>query len=194
MLRKAEIILTVLLIHLQLDAQKSGELKGFYGSINLGLGLVNGNITSEEINTSSHFAMHLNVGIFIIKSVQAGITFNGWLFEPYGSIANAYKGESISNGMLHLQFYPLNNNRLFLKGAYGISEYTNLRPDKDSGIGNASMVALGYEKGIGKSEFLYGIQLSYTIGALKFTDLSGINSLHGRKFQTIDLTIFVGID
>lgn len=194
MLRKLEIILTILLIHLQLDAQKSGELKGFYGSINLGLGLVNGNITSEKINTSSHFAMHLNVGVFIIKSVQAGITFNGWLFEPYGSIPFAYKGESISNGMLHLQFYPVKNNRLFFKGAYGKSEYTNLRPDKDSGIGNAFMVAVGYEKRIGKREFHSGIQLSYNIGKLKFTDLSGINGLLNRKFQTIDLTIFLGMD
>jgi len=51
----------------------------------------------------------------------------------FGSIPFAFKGESISNGMLHLQFYPVNKYRIFLKGAYGISEYTNLRPDKYHG-------------------------------------------------------------
>jgi hypothetical protein len=56
------------------------------------------------------------------------------------------------------------------------------------------MVAVGYEKGIEKREFLSGIQLSYNIGKLRYTDLSGINGLLSRKFQTIDLTVFLGID
>lgn len=194
MLKNLKIILPILLLHFQLVAQKSGELKGFYGSTNLGLGVVNGNITSEEINTSSHFAMHLIVGIFVNKSIQAGLTLNGWLFESYGSIPFAYKGESISNGMVHLQVYPVKNNRLFFKGAYGLSEYTNLRPDKDHGNGRTFMVAAGYEKGIGKGNFLTGIQFSYYIGKLKYNDLSGTNDLLNRKFKTIDLTIFLGID
>ncbi|MCJ7648469.1 MAG: hypothetical protein MUP85_07635, partial [Candidatus Lokiarchaeota archaeon] len=165
-------IFLLLLMHFQLTAQRSGEFKGFYGSINLGLGIVEGNITSEEKNSSSQFAMHFNVGLFVTKTVQVGITLNGWLFESYGSIPFAFKGESISNGMLHLQFYPVNKYRIFLKGAYGISEYTNLRPDKDHGNGSAFMVALGYEKEIGKRNFLPGIQLSYNLGKLKYTDLS----------------------
>ena len=108
---------------------------------------------------TSHFAMHLNVGVFLNRSVQGrGYRINGWLFETYGPIPFGYKGESISNGMVHIQLYPVKNNRLFFKGAYGICEYKNLRPDKDEGRGKALMIATGYEKEIGKSNFLTGIR------------------------------------
>jgi hypothetical protein len=190
-----KIIIPVLLIHYNLAAQKSGELKGLYGSMNLGIGIVSGNITGEEINTSANFAMHFNIGFFICRSMQAGITLNGWLFEPYGPfLFTYYEGESISSWMFHLQFYPLKNSRLFFKGAYGISEYINLTPEKDQGKGDAFMVALGYEKKLGKDMILAGIQLSYSIGKLKYTDLYGTNNLANRKFSTIDLTLLLAID
>ena len=51
MLKILKIIFAILLVHFQLFAQNPGELKGFYGSMNLGLGVVNGNITHEEKNT-----------------------------------------------------------------------------------------------------------------------------------------------
>jgi len=99
--------------------------------MNLGIGVVKGNIHNEEINTDSHFALHFNVGYFIFKSVQAGITLNGWLFEPFGEIPFASKGEGISNGMVHIQYYPIRNKRFYFKSAYGLSEYTNLRPEEN---------------------------------------------------------------
>ncbi len=194
MLKILKIIFPVLLIHFQLVAQNPGELKGFYGSMNLGLGVVNGNIAHEEKNTDPHFAMHFNAGVFLNRSLQVGLTLNGWLFETYGQIPFGFKGESISNGMVHIQLYPVKNNRLFFKSAYGICEYKNLRPDKDEGRGKAFMIATGYEKEIGKSNFLTGIQVSYSMGKLKYTDISGTNGLPNRKFQTIDLTIFLAID
>ena len=194
MLKKFKVILPILIIHFQLVAQNTGELKVFYGSMNLGLGLVKGNITSETIKTMSQFAMHLNVGVFITRSVLAGITMNGWLFEPYGITSADYKGESVANGMLHLQFYPVKNYRFYFKGAYGISEYTNLRPEGNHGNGKALMGALGYEKGIGKGKFLWGIQFSYNKGKLKYNAIPGENVLQNRKFQVIDLTIFLALN
>jgi hypothetical protein len=189
-----KIILPIFLIHSQLIAQRPGELKGFYGSFNLGLGNVTGNIDDEEIYSSTHFAMHLNAGVFICRSMQAGFTINGWLFETYGEIPFGYKGEGLSNGMLHLQIYPIKNKRLFFKGAYGISEYENIRPEGNHGNGNAFMLALGYEKAIGKGEFLWGVQFSYNNGKLKYNEIPGENILENREFHTIDLTVFLALD
>jgi len=189
-----KIILPIFLIHTQLIAQIAGEQKGFYGSVNLGLGNVTGNIDDEEIHSSIHFAMHLNAGVFICRSLQAGFTINGWLFETYGEIPFGYKGEGVSNGMLHVQVYPIKNTRLFFKGAYGISGYWNLRPEGNYGNGSAFMWALGYERGIGKGEFLWGVQLSYNKGKLKYNEIPGENILLNRKFQTIDLTVFLALD
>jgi hypothetical protein len=194
MCKKLKIILPVLLVSFQLMAQKSGELHGFYGSMNLGLGIVRGNISGENTNTTGQFAMHFNAGVFVSRSVQAGITLNGWLFESFEPIPFAYKGESISNGMVHLQVYPIKKHRFYLKGAYGLSEYTNLRPQEDSGKGRAFMTALGHEKETGWQRFLLGIQLSYNSGNLKYTDMAGKNSLQDRSFQTVDLTLFLAID
>jgi hypothetical protein len=191
---KFKTLILVLLICNQLSAQVSSKLKGFYGSVNLGIGVVKGNIQSEEINTDSHFALHFNVGYFISTSLQAGITLNGWLFEPYGEIPFAYRGESISNAMIHLQYYPIRNRRFYLKGAYGLSEYTNLRPEGNHGNGDAFMIASGYEMSIGKRNFLLGIQLSYNLGNLKYNKIPGANVLVNRKFQTADLTILIALD
>ena len=194
MCKNLKIIIPLLFIHFHLLGQQSTYLKGFYGSMNLGLGIVKGNIRSEDASTTSHFAMHVNVGVFICKSLQAGITLNGWLYEPFGTIPFAYRGESISNGMLYLQVYPVKKNRFFIKGAYGTSEYTNLRPVGLHGAGDCFMGAFGYEKEIGKGKFISGIQISYSSGKLKFTRLPGTNSLIDRKFQTVDLTLFFGLD
>jgi hypothetical protein len=184
----------ILLICNQLSAQESSKLKGFYGSINPGIGVVKGNLHTEEINTCFHFAFHFNVGYFILRSVQAGITLNGWLFEPFNETLFAYKGESISNGMVHIQYYPIRNKRLYLKSAYGISEYTNLRPEGNHGNGDAFMIAAGCEMSIGKRNFLLGVQLSYNIGNLKYNKIPGYNVLVDRKFQATDLTILLALD
>jgi len=184
----------ILLICNQLSAQESSKLKGFYGSTNLGIGVVKGNIRNEETSTNSHFALHINVGYFIFRSVQAGITLNGWLFEPSGETLFAYKGESISNGMVHIQYYPIRNQRFYLKSAYGLSEYTNLRPDGNHGNGDAFMIATGYETSIGKRNFLLGVQLSCNIGNLRYNKMPGYNVLVDRKFQAADLTILLAFD
>jgi hypothetical protein len=189
-----KIILPIFLIHSQLIAQSPGELKGFYGSVNLGLGNVTGNIDDEEIYSGNHFAMHLNAGVFICRSMQAGFTVNGWLFETFGEIPGGYKGEGLSNAMLHLQIYPIRNTRLFFKGGYGFSEYRNLRPEGNHGNGSAFMCALGYEKGIGKEGFLLGVQLSCNKGKLKYNEIPGTSILVNRKFQAIDLTVFLALD
>ncbi len=189
-----KIILPIFLIHSQLIAQRPGDLKGFYGSVNLGVGNVTGNIDDEKIYSSTRFAMHLNAGVFICRSMQAGFTVNGWLFETFGEIPGGFKGEGLSNAMLHLQIYPVKSKRLFLKGAYGISEYRNLRPEGTNGNGRAFMGAFGYEKGIGKGEFLWGVQLSCNKGKLKYNDIPGGNILVNRKFQAFDLTVFLALD
>ena len=212
-----KIVFLLILSVCELCAQKTGELKGLYGSINLGLGVINGDITNEYYSTNGQFAMHFNVGIFICRYLQTGITLNGWLFESFEEIPYAYKFESISNGMIHLQVYPVRNKRLFIKGAYGITEYTNLRPEKNSGKGRALMVAFGYEREfrLNKKEnnddlffteatvydkrknmqkFFWGIQISYNSGRLNYTSFPGISSLVDRRFQTIDLTLILAID
>jgi hypothetical protein len=191
---KLKIIICLLLIHFQLTAQDQGKLKGFYGSTNLGIGIISGNISGENTKTTGQFAMHFTVGFFVCRSAQVGITFNGFLFESYGLIPFGYKGESISNGMIHLQVYPVKNYRLFIKGAYGISEYSNLRPDGDSGKGRAFMAALGYEQETGLRRLLWGIQLSYNSGNLKYNVLPGNNSISDRRFRAMDLTLFLALD
>jgi hypothetical protein len=194
MYKNLKFIIPILFINFSLFGQQTTYLKGIYGSMNLGIGIIKGNITSETANTTPHFAMHINIGVFVCKSLQAGLTFNGWLYEPYRSMPPEYKGESISNGMLYLQLYPVRKNRFFFKGAYGMSEYTNLRPGGLHGTGNAFMGAFGYEKEIGKGKFISGIQVSYSSGNLKYTRFPATNSLIDRKFQTIDFTIFIGLD
>ena len=188
-------VLTFLvLVNIHSIAQESGKLKGFYGSFNLGPGIVNENIRNDIENTSLCLAMHFNLGFFITRKIQTGFTMNGWLFEAFGLIPDGFKGESISNGMVHVQYYPLKSNRFFLKGAYGFSDYTNLRPEKYSGSGSASMIAAGYERQIGKREFLAGIQVSFNSGKIKINSFPGTYESDHRNFQSFDLTLFLSYD
>lgn len=175
-------------------AQDHGALKGLYGSFNMGLGIVSQNVTHESRETTPQFAMHFNIGLFLLRSVQAGITLNGWLYEPYYPGDFYYKGESISNAMFHLQFYPVKNKRIYFKGAYGNSRYTNMRPSEYSGKGYAFMLASGYEKEIGKGELLMGLQLSWNYGDLKFNYLPSNSNRQTRNFQALDLTLYLAID
>jgi hypothetical protein len=138
--------------------------------------------------------MHFNVGFFICKSVQTGITLNGWLFEPYGEIPFGYRGESISDAMMHIQLYPVKDQRLFFKAAYGLSDYTNLRPGKDNGNGHAFLVAAGFEKEARWKSFIYGIQVSYNKGGLEYTYLTSASAAKKLTFQAIDITLFLGLD
>jgi len=194
MSKKANIILPFLFLHFLVEAQNPGELKGFYGSINIGSGIVNGNISGTEIRTTLQFAMHFSVGYFINRSVQLGLTGNGWLFEPYQSTRTEENGESLSNSMIYIQVYPTYHCRLFVKGGYGISKYINNHPDKDNGKGYAFMAAAGFEHHLGKKEMLWGLQLSYQNGKLRYNGIfTPVNQLH-RSFQVVDLTLFIGLD
>lgn len=177
-----------------LAAQRPGSLKGLYGSFNAGLGIVSENVSGLEKNISPHFTMNFNLGVFICKSLQAGVTANGWLFESFGPIPFAYKGESISNTMIHLQVYPVKNNRFFMKGAYGVSKYINLRPEGNYGKGDGYMFAIGYEKEVGIDKFLSGIQLSVNLGKIRYYDSPGNNDFVNQRFQTVDLTFFMALD
>ncbi len=187
-------LLPILLLHVNLSAQNQGTLKGFYGTVNTGPGIVNGNIKNAEIQTTPQFAMHFCVGYFVNKTLQLGLTGNGWLFQPYRSTRTEEKGESLSNSMIHVQFYPTTRYRLFIKGGFGISKYKNNRPLEDNGKGHAFMTALGYEKQAGKKELLLGGQLSYSNGRLRYGDLYTAADQLQRKFQVFDFTFFIGLD
>jgi hypothetical protein len=52
---------------ISISAQNLSAMKGFYGSFNMGPGLVHGNITSVEIKTTIQFAMHFSVGYFFYR-------------------------------------------------------------------------------------------------------------------------------
>jgi hypothetical protein len=194
MCKRLLIIIPVLLIQLHLIAQKSGGLHGFYGSMNLGPGIVTENITGQRTETGIRFAMHLNVGYFLSSSVQAGITLNGWLFEPYSYNPFEYKGESISGSMIHFQVYPVSSHRLYFKGAYGMSEYTNLKPNKNNGNGHAFMAAAGYEKETRLWSILWGIQLSFNSGEINYIGMPGVSNLPARYYRTFDVTFFIALD
>jgi len=187
-------ILSVLLMHFHLAAQNGSAMKGFYGSFNMGPGLVKGNITSAETRTTVQFAMHFSVGYFFTRSLQVGITGCGWLFEPYHWTINEVSGESLANTMLHIQVYPSQKYRLYFKGGYGMSTYTNWNPGKDYGQGMGFMAATGYEDFIGKKELLWGIQLSFQYGTLRYGNLYTPANQRDREFQVVDLTLFIGLD
>jgi hypothetical protein len=101
--------------------------------MNLGEGIFKGNVTSYEIKTSTQFTMQLNIGYFVTRNVQLGLTRSGWLNESFMWTGKEYTGESVSNTMLHVQFYTVQYYRWFVKAAYGVGKYTNLHPDKDAG-------------------------------------------------------------
>jgi hypothetical protein len=188
------LLLLFFLIELQLPAQNSSDMRGFYGSLNMGVSQFTGNVTSYETGSSTRFAMHFNIGYFVTNNFQLGLTGSGWLFESFMWTGKEYTGESISNTMLHVQFYPVQHYRWFVKGAYGVSKYTNLHPDKDSGRGNAFMAASGYEKKPGKGELLLGILISYQWGKLKYGNLYTPANQLNRSFNVVDLTLFFGLD
>jgi hypothetical protein len=194
MWKKIITLLPVIIMSVNLNAQSNADLKGLYGSMNLGCGLMNANITSEDMSTSVRFSMQVSVGYFISKSLQAGITASGWLFEPYWPILSDENGESISNTMIHLQVYPLKQFRLYTKVGYGISRYINKHPLKDYGRGHVLMSAIGFEKKAGRKEVLWGIQIAYHAGDIRLGDLNATGQLLNRKFNVADLTLFFGLD
>lgn len=194
MKEKAIVMLFLLLVDISVSAQNTGALKGFYGSINLGTGIVNGNITNYEIQTTPQFAMHFNIGYFLNRSLQAGVTGCGWLFESYLSTRTEERGESLSNAMVHVLFYPGNRSRFFIKGGFGVSKYKNNRPENDNGKGSALLTAVGFEDSIGLKNFIGGIQLSYQYGKLKYGYLYTPATQQNRKFHVLDLTLFIGLD
>jgi hypothetical protein len=194
MWKNGKIILWALILNFRLSAQNPGDMKGFYGSLNMGPGIVNGNISSYDIETSLRFAMHFNIGYFITNKVQIGLSGCGWLFEPYMWTGSGYTGESVSTTMFQIQVYPVRQYRWFLKGGYGISKYTNLHPDKDYGRGNAFMIATAYEQKFGKGQLLWGFQLSYQYGKLRYGNLYTPTDELNRRFHVVDFTLFLGLD
>jgi len=192
--KSARLLVLFMLINIQMYSQDPGAHKGFYGSFAIGPGIVHGNITSAEIKTTLQFAMHISVGYFFTNSIQAGITGCGWLFEPYGWTGSDYKGESLANTMLYIQVYPTTQNRVFLKGGYGMSSYTNLRSGNDYGQGYGIMAGAGIEKPFKRNELLFGIQLSVQFGKLKYGQLYTAPDQTNRSFYVVDFTLFIGLD
>jgi hypothetical protein len=194
MLGRGKIVLLFLVMDFSLSAQNPGASKGFYCSFNMGPGLVHGNITSVETKTTVQFAMHFSVGYFFKESVQVGITGWGWLFEPYRWTPTEVSGESVANTMLHIQVYPSRKYRLYFKGGYGMSTYTNWSPGKDYGQGMGFIAATGYEDFISNKELLWGVQLSYQYGMLQYGNLYTPENQRDRKFEVLDFTLFIGLD
>jgi len=188
------IVILLLWIDIHAAAQSPGSMKGFYGSMNLGAGIVSGNITNFNEGTSVQFGMHINVGFFMSKSVQVGVSGCGWLFESYMSNWTGEKGESVSDALLYIQLYPFVDYRMYFKTGYGVSRYKNNRPYTENGRGNALIAAFGYEINPGKKEFICGIQLSYHHGNLRYSNLYTPANYQDRRFNVIDLTLFYGLD
>jgi hypothetical protein len=76
--------------------------------------------------------------------LRVGLHMNGWLmqaFDPYDPI----KGESVSNFGGIVDVIPSQRHRLFARGGFGLSSYTNNHPDGVYGHGPGWEVGGGYE-------------------------------------------------
>jgi hypothetical protein len=98
----------------------------------------------QQGNRTTTFAMGFAGGYQPSDFVRVGLHLNGWLlemFDPY----NPIKGESVSNVGGVVDVFPSRRSRLFARGGFGWSSYTNNHPTGVYGSGSGWEVGGGYE-------------------------------------------------
>lgn len=175
-------------------AQNKSWQKGLYGNLHLGAGSVTRNF-GEGDNTTTRFTMQISGGYFIVKPLMAGITANGWTYEPANYYSPYEIGEFISTTCLFLQVYPLPANRLYLKSGYGFSSYTSEHSYDSYDNGNAYLFAGGYEFPLSKQgKTFLGLEIAYYGGKLSDDLYDDDGNASQRQFHAVNLTVFFSVD
>jgi hypothetical protein len=187
--------LTFLLISLILPSfsQQSSLQRGLYGSMNMGVGVVNRNFGTGR-NSSARFCMYVSGGWFIVKQLQIGITANGWTYHPADYNVPEDYGQFISTDYVHLQVYPFTSSGLYVKGGYGGSLYINEHDSRGEGRGRSYFFSAGYEIPFKKiKKTFWGLEVSYHNGNIKDKIIDGV-LYNNRYFHAVDFTAHLAVD
>ena len=111
--------------------------------------------TWERVPT---FAIGFDLGRQIGPWARAGMEVDGWLLQAF-DLNNPGVGESVGHVMAIGDALPSRNHGLFVRGGFGWSSYTNLRPAGSNGGGLTWMAGGGYEIPVSRS-----LRLVPTIG------------------------------
>jgi hypothetical protein len=130
------------------SAHKGPQSSPWWASFEAGAGSITLSSDQQKGGAKTRGAMGIAGGYQPTDRLRVGLHVNGWLFEafpPYDPI----KGESVSNVSGIVDVTPSLKHRLFARGGFGLSTYTNNHVDGFDGSGPCWEAGGGYEIPIG---------------------------------------------
>ena len=129
-------------------AQEDRERSGFWWSVDAGVGQVEVS-TSRADASDTPFYLGFTAGYTISSEFLLGIEFSGWLYEA-GNLEDPSKGEGLSQALLMMRYYPIDNSDFFVRVGGGAVFYSNNAPGANDSSGWGLSIGGGYDIAAGK--------------------------------------------
>jgi len=129
----------------EIYAQENIDRNGFVLGGWAGYGQMNVNTDNTSRGSHGTFALGFKGGYAITSKVIIGLELNGWTINAH-DINDPSKGESVSNGSIFINYFPLDNLPLYIAGGGGQLSYRNYSPGingRDNG--GSWFIGSGYE-------------------------------------------------
>ena len=107
-------------------AEEQHVRNGFWGALDLGVGLLNQSVDEIEEDDTT-FYLGLKGGYTINPYLRLGIEFSGWLLQA-SNLEDSSVGEGISQAFLIARYYPVKKSNAFAKLGGGYVSIWNNRP------------------------------------------------------------------
>jgi len=125
-------------------AEEEHHRKGFWGGIDVGVGLLEQSLDNSTKDDTS-FYLGFQGGYALNPNFLIGVELSGWLLEA-ANVNDPRYGEGISQILAICRYYPLQTSHLFLKAGGGHVRMWNNRPGEPSGMeGGVFSAGVGYD-------------------------------------------------
>lgn len=146
-------------------------------------------LSSDQVQSKRDptFALGFAGGRRLGSRARFGLHVNGWLLEAF-NINDPMVGQSLSNVMGVVDAFPFPyDNRLFLRGGFGVATYTDNRETGPGGHGPAWEGGAGYEIPLTDKLFLTPMA-EYSGGRLGDVN-SHIGAATGRGYSVFEFKV-----
>lgn len=126
------------------SSERSSADPKWWVSASLGEGQLKLESDQQRWERVPTFSIGFGLGRQIGPWARAGMEVDGWLLQAF-DLNNPGVGESVGHVMAIGDALPLRRHGLFVRGGFGWSSYTNVRPAGSNGGGLAWMAGGGYE-------------------------------------------------
>jgi len=163
----------------------SRERAGFWGGMDVGIGVVERSYSQTSSTTDTKFAFAISGGYAWNPKLLLGVEFGGWTLQS-SNLWDSEKGQAIETLFAVARYYPTRDSPLFIRAGGGRVKYWTNQPGESGANGWGGAIGVGYDV-YASNHVRLAPSIEYSFGSFNgATSPPGITQ--DQRFQAITLT------